>query len=291
MNAYYELAVNLPLRAATSERLAAALASFPVNPALLAYPSMEGSLATREAIAGWMRRHCGHVVVDPRRLVLTLGARHALSLALDEACFACDTLLVASSTYHGFRAIAEARGIHVEGVGMDGDGMLPAELDRMAATTGAHCVYIQPTLQNPTTATMPLARRREIAAVATQRDLTIIEGDVYSPLAWHDRDALPPELLDLVEEGLRIDHHAIADDRKLRRPQHARRQQRELVGLAIDHQGMTSIVAALEAHDDVGLLRQPVDDLALPLVAPLGADDDNIGHFADIPSATIPVRA
>jgi hypothetical protein len=36
-------------------------------------------------------------------------------------------------------------------------------------------------------------------------------------------------------------------------------------------------------------LRQPVDDLALALVAPLGADDDNIGHggdslFADLSS-------
>ena len=41
---------------------------------------------------------------------------------------------------------------------------------------------------------------------------------------------------------------------------------------------MAGIVAALEAHDDIGLLRQPVDDLALPFVAPLGADDDNIGH-------------
>src|ERR1700755_491676 len=46
---------------------------------------------------------------------------------------------------------------------------------------------------------------------------------------------------------------------------------------------MTGIVAALEAHDDVGLLRQPVDDFALPLVAPLGADDDNIGHFEAVP--------
>src|ERR1700704_5632159 len=46
---------------------------------------------------------------------------------------------------------------------------------------------------------------------------------------------------------------------------------------------MAGIVAALEAHDDIGLLRQPVDDLALPLVAPLGADDDNIGHFYRVP--------
>src|SRR5262249_18077099 len=42
---------------------------------------------------------------------------------------------------------------------------------------------------------------------------------------------------------------------------------------------MAGVVAALEAHDDVGLFRQPVDDLALPFVTPLGADDDNISHF------------
>src|SRR4030088_3498816 len=46
---------------------------------------------------------------------------------------------------------------------------------------------------------------------------------------------------------------------------------------------MAGIMAALEAHDDVGLLRQPVDDLALPFVAPLGADDDDIGHSRIFP--------
>src|ERR1700746_3820485 len=52
---------------------------------------------------------------------------------------------------------------------------------------------------------------------------------------------------------------------------------------------MAGIVAALEAHDDVGLLRQPVDDLALPFVAPLGADDDNIGHWRTNPSRNLRV--
>ena len=94
-----------------------------------------------------------------------------------------------------------------------------------------------------------------------------------------DGDALALQFGHLVEEGLRIEHHAIADHRELRGPQHAGRQQRQLVGLAIDDERMAGIVTALEAHDDIGLLRQPVDDLALPLVAPLGADDDNIGHF------------
>ena len=92
------------------------------------------------------------------------------------------------------------------------------------------------------------------------------------------RDALLLELGDFVEERVRIEHHAVADDRQLSRPHHAGGQQRQLVGGAVDDQRVAGIVAALEADDDVGLLRQPIDDLALALVAPLGADHDNICH-------------
>ena len=41
---------------------------------------------------------------------------------------------------------------------------------------------------------------------------------------------------------------------------------------------MAGIMAALEAHHDIGALGQPIDDLALAFVAPLGADDHDIGH-------------
>ncbi len=98
-----------------------------------------------------------------------------------------------------------------------------------------------------------------------------------------DRNALAPELVDLVEKGLRIEHDAIADHRELGGPQHARRQQRQLVGFTVDDEGVARIVAALETDHDIGLLRQPVDDLAFSFVAPLGADDDDIGHSQVFP--------
>src|SRR5579872_1163764 len=41
---------------------------------------------------------------------------------------------------------------------------------------------------------------------------------------------------------------------------------------------MAGIVATLKTHDDVGLLRQPVDNLAFSFVAPLGADHNDIPH-------------
>ena len=67
-------------------------------------------------------------------------------------------------------------------------------------------------------------------------------------------------------------------------------QQRQLVDLAVDHQRVAGIVAALETHHDIGPLRQPVDDLALALVAPLRADDHHIGH-SEFPSICGPRKA
>ncbi len=76
----------------------------------------------------------------------------------------------------------------------------------------------------------------------------------------------------------RIDDDAVADHRELVLAHHAGGQQRQFIGRAVDHQRMAGIVAALEAHHHIGALRQPVDDLALAFVAPLGADDHDIGH-------------
>ena len=92
------------------------------------------------------------------------------------------------------------------------------------------------------------------------------------------RQALVGDLLDLLEEVPGIDHDAVADDRKLALAHHAGRQQGQLVGLVADDQRMAGIVAALETHHDLGALAQPVHDLALALVAPLGADHCHVGH-------------
>src|SRR5262249_4323086 len=46
--------------------------------------------------------------------------------------------------------------------------------------------------------------------------------------------------------------------------------------LAADHQRVAGVVPALEAHHTLGVVGEPVDDLALALVAPLGADDDYV---------------
>ena len=86
------------------------------------------------------------------------------------------------------------------------------------------------------------------------------------------------ERVDLVAQCPRVDDDAVADDAELALAHHAGGQQRQLIGVVADDQGVAGVVAALEAHDDVGALRQPVDDLAFALVAPLGADHDHVRH-------------
>ena len=90
----------------------------------------------------------------------------------------------------------------------------------------------------------------------------------------------PAQLADLGDQRPGVEHDAVADDAELARPHDARGQQRQLVDRAVDDQRVPGVVPALEARDHVGALGQPVDDLALALVAPLGADDHHVAHSA-----------
>ena len=82
----------------------------------------------------------------------------------------------------------------------------------------------------------------------------------------------------LPEQDLEVDHHAVADDRCAGRGQDPAGQQvqREL-RIADDH-GVPGVVAALVAHDIVRAATEQVGGLALALVAPLGAHDDDRRH-------------
>ena len=52
----------------------------------------------------------------------------------------------------------------------------------------------------------------------------------------------------------------------------------ELELLAVADDRVAGVVAALEADDHVGVVGEQVDDLALPLIAPLGSDYDQAWH-------------
>ena len=104
-----------------------------------------------------------------------------------------------------------------------------------------------------------------------------------------DADALPRHGVDFVQQRPGIDHHAVADHGELAAAHHAGGQQAQLVLDAIHHQRVAGIVAALKAHHDVGPAGEPVDDLALALVAPLGAHHRDVAHDYSSPLMALAV--
>ena len=84
--------------------------------------------------------------------------------------------------------------------------------------------------------------------------------------------------VDLLEQHRQVDHDAVADDRRAAGREDAAGQQVQGVLLVADDDGVAGVVAAVELDDVVDAAAEQVGRLALALVAPLGADDDDRGH-------------
>ena len=91
-------------------------------------------------------------------------------------------------------------------------------------------------------------------------------------------DALGAQAVELVGEDLRVDHDAVADRAELAGVEDPGRDQVELPLDVVADDRVPGVVAALEADHEVRVLGEQVGDLALALVAPLGADDHDAGH-------------
>ncbi|KAJ1665090.1 hypothetical protein EV178_003529 [Coemansia sp. RSA 1646] len=117
-------------------------------------------------------------------VVVSSGNTDAFTKAIALFYHSGDTLVVDEWTYPAAIETVRPMGIHLCPVDMDSEGMMPSELDRLCETwdgpgNAPRLVYTVPTAQNPTGATMSLARRREIYAIAQKHNLIIVEDDPY----------------------------------------------------------------------------------------------------------------
>ena len=85
------------------------------------------------------------------------------------------------------------------------------------------------------------------------------------------------KLVELLDEDARVDDAAGADHALLP-PEDPGGHVPELVGLAVGDDRVPGVRPAVVAADEIRVLGEQVDDLALALVAPLGADDHGRGH-------------
>lgn len=147
---------------------------------LLRYQEAGGAARDRAAGVQWLAPRLG--AVDVTRLLVCPGAQGALLALLGSLAAPGETILAEQLTYPGFRAVADYLGLRVAGVGMDEEGLVPESLEELCREGAPKALYTNPTLNNPTTATLSQARRERIIAIARRHDLPIIEDDAYGAL-------------------------------------------------------------------------------------------------------------
>jgi DNA-binding transcriptional MocR family regulator len=163
--------------------------------ALLRYQGFGGSQPAKDAATNWLSRRS--LVPSQDRLFVVPGAHAALLGIFGVLAKAGDVVLCEAITYPGARNIASQLGIRLVGLPMDEEGIDPDALLDACQRFSPRALYLNPTLQNPTTLTISAPRRAAIAAIARSRALPIIEDDAYGFIPSHGQApfaALAPEL-------------------------------------------------------------------------------------------------
>ncbi len=154
---------------------------------LLRYQSPAGSEQDKEAASIWLSMR--GMVPSLNRIMVTPGAHATMLALLSVLAERGDTILCENVTYTGFRRIAKQLGLKLVGVPWDKDGIQPDALADLIKEHQPKALYLNPTLHNPTTHTIPQSRRLEIARLIQHENLPLIEDDAYG---FIPPDAPPP---------------------------------------------------------------------------------------------------
>ncbi len=144
---------------------------------LLRYQSTTGGTQDKAAASSWLSKR--GMVPSLERIAITPGAHATMTAILSTMTRPGDVILCEGVTYPGLRAITARMGLQLVGLPMDSAGILPDALDAAIYLHQPKALYLNPTVQNPTTLTIPQSRRMEIAEVLIRQRLPLIEDDAY----------------------------------------------------------------------------------------------------------------
>lgn len=154
---------------------------------LLQYTPTEGIAPVKACIAEVMAAE--NISADVDNILVTTGGQQAIDLITRVLVDPGDTIITEAPTYPGavpsFLSFqAEAVQIDLDDQGMRID-LLEAELDRLEGEgIRPKFIYTVPTFQNPAGVTMSLERRKQLVALASERELLVLEDNPYGMLRY-----------------------------------------------------------------------------------------------------------
>ncbi len=144
---------------------------------LLRYQAPVGTERDRATASSWLSLR--GMVPNLERVAVTPGAHATMAAIFSLLTQPGDRILCEQITYPGLRNIAGRFGVTLIGVEMDEQGVLPEALAEAIRLHAPKALYLNPTLHNPTTLTIPEGRRLDLAEVLRRHRLPLIEDDAY----------------------------------------------------------------------------------------------------------------
>ncbi len=142
---------------------------------LYSYAEPAGHPHQRAAGAHWMRQMDVHT--DSGHTAIFSGAQNVISTAMLSLFRIGDKMAVDEFTYPNLIGMARLSHIRLIPVAGDASGMIPEALDRLCRREGLRGIFLMPNCANPTTLTIPEARRDALAETIAANRMILIEDD------------------------------------------------------------------------------------------------------------------
>lgn len=139
------------------------------------------------------------VMVTGEQILVTMGAQNALFLLAEILCARDAKVAIEDPCYPDLRNTLRRLGAEIVLVPVDDHGMVVDE-----RLHDVDVVFVTPSHQAPTTATMPLARRRALLAAAERHDFVVVEDDYDFEMGFLQKPAPALKSLDRSERVIYV---------------------------------------------------------------------------------------
>lgn len=148
---------------------------------LLRYQAFGGSQENKEIAQAWLKYGVSKPSIE--QTSICPGIHSALVGLMTSLINEQQVLCVESLTYPGIKSIAAQLGIALYSLERDHDGPVVRAFEQACKQGIVGGLYLNPTMHNPTTTTIPVKRREALADVCLRYSIPIIEDDAYGLLA------------------------------------------------------------------------------------------------------------
>ncbi|MFZ4215199.1 PLP-dependent aminotransferase family protein [Pantoea endophytica] len=196
----YEMTMNAPIES-TGDATEEALRTGAINLfnstdmlSLMRYQDFGGNAEDKAAALKWINRKLK--LESDSEILVCPGIHSALVGLMTLFKRRKGAVCVSNLVYPGMKAIASHLDVKLRAIICDEFGPDPSALEAISRAGEITALYINPTLHNPTTLTIPDFRRRALADVCLRYNISIIEDDAYAALS----DLRIPTFAELVPE-------------------------------------------------------------------------------------------